>query len=79
MATAESSSSVVSTEVLTYTLCLSSVNQACSEGRIEAGYIFLVLGERYFCMAANGIGEEYLFPNASISVLLSAHSAGIHK
>ena len=78
MAAAESSS-VVSAEVLTYTLCLSLENRAYSEGRIEAGYIFFVLGERYFCMAANRIGEEYLFPNASISVLLAAHSAGIHK
>ena len=42
MAAAESSS-VVSAEALTYTLCLSSKNQAYSEGRTEAGYIFFVL------------------------------------
>ena len=30
-------------------------------------------------MAANGIREEYLFPNASVSVLQAAHSAGIRK
>ena len=30
-------------------------------------------------MAANGIREEYLFPNASVCVLKAAHSAGIHK
>ena len=53
MAAAESSSSVVSAEALTYTLCLSSKNRAYSEGRTEAGYIFSVLWERCFCMAAN--------------------------
>ena len=37
MAAAESSSSVDSAEALTYTLCLSSENQAYSEGRTEAG------------------------------------------
>ena len=77
MAAVESSSSDVSAEVLTYTLC--SENRAYSEGRTEAGYIFFVLWERCFCMAANGIQEEYLFPNASISVLQTAHLAGIHK
>ena len=41
MAAAESSSSVVSAEALTYTLCLSSENRAYSEGRTEAGYISL--------------------------------------
>ena len=30
-------------------------------------------------MAANGIREEYLFPNVSVYVLQAAHSAGIHK
>ena len=30
-------------------------------------------------MAANGIQEEYLFPNDSVSVLQTAHSAGIHQ
>ena len=30
-------------------------------------------------MAANGIREEYDFPNASVSVLQAAHSARIHK
>ena len=79
MAAAESSSSVVSAEAITYTLCLSSENRAYSEGRTEAGYIFFVLWERWFCMAANGIQEEYLFPNASVSVLQAAHSAGIHQ
>ena len=69
------SSSVVNAEALTYTLCLSLKNRAYSEGRTEAGYIFSVLWERCFCMAAN----EYLFPNASVSVLQAAHSAGIHK
>ena len=29
-------------------------------GRTEVGYIFLVLWERCFCMAVNGILEEYL-------------------
>ena len=38
MAAAESSSSVVSAEALTYTLCLSTENRAYSEGRTEAGY-----------------------------------------
>ena len=78
MAAAESSS-VVSAEALTYTLCLSSENRAYSEGRTEAGYIFFVLWEKCFCMTANGIWEEYLFPNDSVSVLQAAHSAGIHK
>ena len=78
MASAESSS-VVSAEALTYTLCLSSENRAYSEGRTEAGYLFFFLWERCFCMAANGIREEYLFPNASVFVLQAAHSAGIHK
>ena len=64
MAAAESSSSVISAEALTYTLCLSSENRAYSEGRTEAGYIFFVLWGRCFCMAANGIREEYLFLNA---------------
>ena len=64
MAAAESSSSVVSAEALTYTLCLSSENRAYSEGRPE---VKLVIWERCFCMAANGIREEYLFPNASVS------------
>ena len=41
MAAAESSSSVVSAEALTYMLCLSSENRAYSEGRTEAGYISL--------------------------------------
>ena len=30
-------------------------------------------------MAANGIRDEYMFPNDSVSVLRAAHSAGIHK
>ena len=53
MAAAESSSSVVSAEALTYTLCLSSENRAYSEGRTVA--IVSLFRERYFCMAANGI------------------------
>ena len=73
------SSSVVSAEALTYTFCLSSENQAYSEGKKKAGYIFFVLWERCFCMAANRFREEYLFTNASVSVLQAAHSAGIHK
>ena len=44
---AESSSSVVSAEALTYMLCLSSENRAYSEGRTEAGYNSLSLGERF--------------------------------
>ena len=48
MAAVESSSSVVSTEALTYMLCLSSGNRAYSERRTEAGYIFFVLWERCF-------------------------------
>ena len=79
MAAAESSSSVVSAEALTYVLCLSSENRAYSERRTEAGYIFFVLWERCFCMAANGIPEDYLFPNTSVYVLQAAHSAWIHK
>ena len=75
MAAAESSLSVVSAEALTYTLCVSSENRAYSEERTEAGYIFFVFWERCFCMAANGIQEEYLFPNASVYVLQVAHSA----
>ena len=78
--TAAESSSVVSAEALTYTFCLSSENRAYSEGRTEAGYIiFFVLWERCFCMAANGFREEYLLPNASISVLQATHSAGFHN
>ena len=57
MAAAEFSSSVVSAEVLTCTHCLSSENRAYSEGRTEAGYIFFVLWERCFCMAATGFGR----------------------
>ena len=76
--TRDGCSSVVSAEALAYVLCLSSENRAYSEGRTEAGYIFFVLWERHFCMAANGIREEYLFPNASVSILQVAHSAGIH-
>ena len=72
MAAAESSS-VVSAEALAYTLCLSSENRAYSEGRTEAVYIFFVLWERCFCIAANGIREIYLFPNASVYVLQAAH------
>ena len=49
------------------------------EGRTEIGYIFFVLWETYFCIAANGIWEKYLFPNASVSVLQATHLAGIHK
>ena len=30
-------------------------------------------------MAANGFREEYLFPNASVSVVQAAHSAGFHN
>ena len=60
MAAMESSSSVVSAKAPTYTLCLSSENRAYSEGRTETGYIFFVLWERCFCMAANGIREEYV-------------------
>ena len=37
------SSSVVSAEALTLTLCLSSKNRAYSEGRTDAGYIVFVL------------------------------------
>ena len=73
MAAAESSSSVVSAEALTYTLCLSSENRAYSEGRTEAGYNSL------FSWRECGIREEYLFPNHSVSVLQAAHSAGIRK
>ena len=47
MAAAESSSSVVSAEVLTYTLCLSSENRAYSEGRTEAAIFLCSLGERF--------------------------------
>ena len=36
-----------------------------SEERTEAGYIFFVLLEKSFCIAPNGISEEYLFPNDS--------------
>ena len=65
MAAAESSF-VVSEEALTYMLCLSSENRAYSEERTEAGYIFFVLWERCFCMAANGIREESIFfPNTA--------------
>ena len=41
--------------------------------------IFLCsLGER-FLYSSQGIREEYLFPNDSVSVLQAAHLAGIHK
>ena len=76
MAAAESSSSVVRAEALTYTLCLSSIELILKEGQKLA--IFLCsLGER-FLYGSQG-GEEYLFPNDSVSVLQAAHSAGIHK
>ena len=79
MAAAESSSSVVSAEALTYTLCLSSENRAYSEGRTEAGYNSLFSWSEVFCMAPSGIREENLFPNDSVSVLQVAHSAGIRN
>ena len=66
MAAAKSSSSVASAEALTYTVCLSSENRSYFEGRTEACYIFFVLWERCFCMAANGIRDEYMFPNDSV-------------
>ena len=65
MAAAEYSS-VVSAEAFAYMLCLSSEKLAYSEGRTEAGYLFFVFWERCFCMATNGMREEYLFPNASV-------------
>ena len=55
------SSSVVSAEALTYTLCLSSENRAYSEGRTEAGYISFFLLERGFCMAPSGLGKSICF------------------
>ena len=58
MAAAESSS-VVSAEALICTLCVSSENRAHSEERTEAGYIFFVIWKRRYCMAANGIREEF--------------------
>ena len=59
MAAVESSSSVVSAEALTYTLCLSSENRAYSEGRTEAGYIFFVLWERcFFVWLPTGFGKS---------------------
>ena len=60
-----SSSSVVSAEVLTYALSKPG-NLSLFYGRTEASYIFFVIWERCFCMTANGIREEYLFPNASV-------------
>ena len=77
MAAAESSS-VVSAEALTCTLCLSSENRAYSRKNKSWLYFVCSLGD-FFCMAANGIREEYLFPNASVSVLQAAHSAGINN
>ena len=79
MGAAESSSSVVSAEALTYTLCLISENRAYSEGRTEAGYNSLFSWREVFCMAPSGIREEYRFPNDTVSVLQAAHSACIHK
>ena len=82
MAAAESSSSVVSAEALTYTLCLSSENRAYSEGRTEAGYISLFSWREGFVWIPAGLGKSFcfqMFPNDSVSVLQAAHSAGIHK
>ena len=67
-----SSSSVVSAEAFTYVLVYKARKiRFYSEGRTEAGYSYCLcsLGEMFFFyMAANGICEEYLFPNASIYV-----------
>ena len=78
MAAAEYSSSVASTEALTYTLYLSSENRVYFEERTEAGYISVFSCREVF-VSPSGVREEYLFPNDSVSVLQVAHSAGIHK
>ena len=49
MAAAEPSSSVVSAEVLTYTLCLSSENRAYSEEEQKLAIFLCSLGERFLC------------------------------
>ena len=61
MAAAESSSSVVSAEVLTYTLCLSFENLACSEGITETGYISLFSWREVFVWLAVGLGKSICF------------------
>ena len=61
MAAAESSSSVVSAEVLTYTLCLSSENRAYSEERIEAGYNSLFSWREVFVWLPGGLEKSICF------------------
>ena len=62
MAAAESSSSVVSAEALTYTLCLSSENRAYSERRTEKLAIFSSFsGRDVFIWLPTGFGKRILF------------------
>ena len=61
MATAESSSSVVSAEALTYTLSLNSENRAYSEERTEAGYNFLFSWREVFVWLPGGLGKSICF------------------
>ena len=58
MAAAESSSSVVSAEALTYTLCLSFENRAYSEGITETGYISLFSWREVFVWLPAGLGKS---------------------
>ena len=61
MAAAESSSSVVSAEALTYMLYLSSENRAYSEERTEAGYISLFSWREIFVWLPGGLGKSICF------------------
>ena len=74
MAAVESSSSVVSAEALTYTLCLSSENRAYSEGRTGSWLYFLCsLGEifLYSCQWESGRVSVYKrFRLCSIGITL---------
>ena len=63
-----SSSSVASAEALTYASSKLGKSELIMKEKQKADYIFFVVRERCFCMAANGIREEYLFPNASVCV-----------
>ena len=61
MAAAESSSSVVSAEALTYMLCLSFENLACSEGITETGYISLFSWREVFVWLPAGLEKSICF------------------
>ena len=60
-------------------MCLSLENRVYSEGRQQKMAIFSLFSWReVFVWLPTGFGKS-MFPNASVSVLQAAHSAGIHK